>query len=61
MDPEHNYRAYLMGPDGRIVHRVDLKCDDDGAAKARAEQHVDGYNIELWDGARKIAEFKTAH
>jgi hypothetical protein len=58
----HAYRAYLIGPDGHIVGRIELQCDDDEAAKRRAEQLVDGHNVELWDGATKIAEFKsTAH
>jgi hypothetical protein len=29
--------------------------------QARAKLLVDGHDVELWDGARKIAEFKTAH
>ena len=56
------YRAYLIGPDGHIVSRIELLCDDDEAAKNRARQLVDGHDVELWDGAKKIAEFKsTAH
>ena len=31
-DPEHNYRAYLVGSDGHIVLRLDLDCDDDETA-----------------------------
>jgi hypothetical protein len=27
------YRAYLIGWDGHIIHRVDIECDDDEAAK----------------------------
>jgi hypothetical protein len=30
------YRAYLIGRDGHIVHRVDILCVDDEAAKERA-------------------------
>jgi len=30
------YRAYLIGRDGHIIHRVDILCDDDEAAKERA-------------------------
>ena len=54
----HNYRAYLMGRDGHITSRVDLDCNDDEAAKKRAAALVDAHDVELWDGARKIAEFK---
>jgi len=59
MDQQHAYRAYLIGWDGHIVHRVDLECDDDEAAKEHAKRLVDGHDIELWDGARKVAEFKA--
>jgi hypothetical protein len=27
--------------------------------KERAKLLIDGHDVELWDGARKIAEFKT--
>jgi hypothetical protein len=51
----HNYRAYLLGPDGHIMLRVDLECDDDDAAKDKAKLLVDFNDVELWDGDRKIA------
>ena len=31
-----SYRAYLMGRDGHILHRVDITCVDDAAAEDRA-------------------------
>jgi hypothetical protein len=34
------YRAYAIGPDDRIVTRIDLMCDDDVSAKERARQIV---------------------
>ncbi|MEH2553617.1 hypothetical protein V1286_001146 [Bradyrhizobium algeriense] len=58
--PMHAYRAYLIGWNGHIVHRVDIECDDDEAAKERAKLLVDGHDVELWDGGRKITEFKMA-
>ncbi len=57
----HAYRAYMIRRDGHIIYRVDIECDDDEAAKERAKLLMDGHDVELWDGARKIAEFKTAH
>lgn len=54
---QHEYRAYLIGSDGHIVHRHDLDCDDDEAAKQEALLLVDGLDVELWDGARKIGTF----
>jgi hypothetical protein len=55
------YRAYLIGRDGHIVHRVDMLCADDDAAKERALLLVDGYTVELWQGTRKVATFPTRH
>ena len=60
MDTEHAYRAYLIGSDGLIIHRVDLECEDDEAAIERAKLLVDSFDVELWDGKRKIAVFKTS-
>ena len=57
----HAYRAYLIGHDGHIVSRVDLLCQDDQSAKDKAKQLVDGHDVELWDGAKKIAVFKSEH
>lgn len=52
-----NYRAYFLGDDRRIFRRVDLHCTNDEDAKIQAQQLMDGHSVELWDGARKIAEF----
>jgi hypothetical protein len=37
-----------------------FECEDDEAVKERAKLLVDGQDVELWDGARKIAEWKIA-
>ena len=55
------YRAYLIGRDGHIVHRVDILCIDDEAAKERAQLLVDIHTVELWQGTRKVATFPTRH
>ncbi len=51
------YRAYLIGPDGHIQRRVDLICEHEEAAKNSARQLVDGHDVELWQGARKLVRF----
>jgi hypothetical protein len=53
------YRAYLIGKDGHIRHRIDLICADDGAAKERADMLMDDCDsgIERWQFDRKIATF----
>jgi hypothetical protein len=57
--PEVNeYRAYIKGPDGRVLRRVDLLCADYDAARDRAKLLVDGHDVELWQLSRRIAEFK---
>lgn len=53
----NEYRAYLMEPDGHIRSRVDVVCEHEEAAKEWAKQLVDGHDVELWQGDRKIATF----
>ena len=55
------YRAYMIGRDGHIKHRVDILCSDDDAAIARALLLVDGNSVELWHGTRMIATLPTKH
>lgn len=53
-----DYRAYLVGSDGHIFQAMNLYVPDDAAAIAAALQLVDGHDVELWQGARKIAKFE---
>ena len=48
---------YLIGSNGRIQQRIELVCEDDTTAKERADQLVDGHDVELWQLGRKIATF----
>ena len=52
------YKIYLLGSDGHIQRRVDFFCENLEAAKKRAEQLVDGHDVELWDRSAKIATFR---
>jgi hypothetical protein len=54
---EH-YRAYLIGADGHFLTVVDIFSENDEIASARARQLVDGHDVELWRGDRKVALFK---
>lgn len=54
-----HYRAYIIGDDGHIEGAIDLHCENEQAAKERAEQLVDDHAIELWQGARQIAVFES--
>jgi hypothetical protein len=42
-----------------LARAVELICPDDDAAKECAKQLVDGHDIELWAGNRKVAAFKN--
>jgi hypothetical protein len=48
------YNVYIVGPDGHIQGRVDLICANDDAAKERALLLVDGHDLEVWQGDRKV-------
>ncbi|WP_426536674.1 hypothetical protein [Bradyrhizobium sp. McL0615] len=52
------YKVYAIGPDGHIILRIDLVCDDDAAAKERARQLVDAHPIELWRGEDFLGRFE---
>ena len=52
------YCAYIIGPDGHILSRIDLHCQDEIEAKECALRLVDGQNLELWQGDRRVAVFK---
>ena len=52
------YRVYVVGTDGHFFHSHALDCPDDDAAMEEAKQLVDGFDVELWQRARKIARFE---
>lgn len=52
------YRVYLVGSDGRFISSVSLECADDTEATEQAKQLVDAHDVELWQRARKIAQFQ---
>jgi hypothetical protein len=52
------YQVYSIGADGNGLKETDLDRPDDRAAVQAAKQFVDGHDIELWQGDRKITEFE---
>jgi hypothetical protein len=52
------YRAYIIEIEGRLSRSIQLICPDDETAKEYAQQLVDGHDVELWQGHRKITSFK---
>jgi len=55
------YCAYVVGPDGHILNRIDLLCANDDEAKECAVRLFDDENVELWQRDRRIAEFRRRH
>jgi hypothetical protein len=53
------YRAFIIGIDGRFLRAIELVCPDDSSATEYARQLVDGHDVELWQGDRKITTFKS--
>lgn len=53
------YYAYILAPDGHIQNRVVVLGEDDEEAKRLAQKLVDGHDVELWQGARRVAAFKV--
>ena len=54
-----DYRAYIIGSQGRIRRRIDFLCENDEAARHRAESLVNGHDVELWQLNRMVCEFKA--
>ena len=48
------YRAYILDRDRHIKGCEPLISADDNAAIASAKRLVDGHDVELWQGARKV-------
>jgi hypothetical protein len=48
------YRAYVVGPDGRFIAAEPLVCADDAEAIEAAGRFVDGHDVELWTGVRLV-------
>jgi hypothetical protein len=53
-----DYRVYIMGPDGHVIDRVDLLCDNEAEAIRLAKQLVAGRDVELWQLDRMIEPFR---
>jgi hypothetical protein len=53
------YRAFILGPDGHVKNRVDLRCADEAEAIRLAKQLVAELDVELWQLDRKIETFRS--
>ena len=50
-------KAYFIGPDGHIIHRIDLICESEDSLGSEP-QLVDRQPVELWQVDRLIARFE---
>lgn len=48
------YRAFIIGLDGHVQRRFDLAASDETTAREQAKQLVDGHDVELWQGDKRI-------
>jgi hypothetical protein len=49
-----NYQAYFVGADGHYTGSREINVNNDGAAITSAKKMLDGKDIEIWSGLRKI-------
>jgi hypothetical protein len=49
------YRAYVVGPDGRSKSYAAIIVPDDTTAVEVARKLIDGEEVELWHRDRKVA------
>jgi hypothetical protein len=52
-----NLEYHILDADGHIIGCVPLICGDDVEARVKAERLVNGHDIELWNGARRVIRF----
>lgn len=51
------YRAYTIGPDGKFLKRFDLPATNEATAREQAMSLVNGVDVELWQGEKRLAIF----
>jgi hypothetical protein len=52
------YRIHVIGTDDQFLRSIEFICTDDESAKSCARKIVQGHDLELWQGERKISTFK---
>jgi hypothetical protein len=54
------YKLYFLDAAGHIRRSMDLRRPDDREAIAEANIFANEHGLELWEGARKVAEIGTS-
>jgi len=53
-----DYRVFVLGSDGHVRFRHDMRGATEEEAKKRAKQLMDGHDVERWHLERKIETFR---
>jgi hypothetical protein len=54
-----DYRAFIIGRDGRVQSAIEFRSSDDAKAIEHAKQYVDGHDVEVWQLSRKVIQLKS--
>jgi hypothetical protein len=54
-----DYRAYIVGEEGRFIAVREIDAPDDHAALRQAKQYVDGKDVEVWHRGRSIGRIAS--
>jgi hypothetical protein len=54
-----HYHDFQLDWNDQVVGKHELICGDDEDARQQAARLVDSYDIELWQGERKVALFRS--
>jgi hypothetical protein len=54
----HVYRVYIVGDHGHFINAVEIDCADDAEATAKAQQLVNGHDVQLWQRGRRLGEIR---
>jgi hypothetical protein len=53
------FKAHIIDSEGRFRNSIDLPFDESSAIEFAKRLATDGNGVELWNGNRKIATFKS--
>ena len=56
--PLLDYHVFVLGPDGHVRFRHDICRVTEDEAKKRANQLMDGHDVELWYLDKRIETFR---
>ncbi|AWL94619.1 MULTISPECIES: hypothetical protein [Bradyrhizobium] len=54
------YKVFVVDGSRQVICAAKLDCIDEQAARRRAEQMHDEHDVELWEGDRLVAVFRSA-